>query len=138
MRTNSALFLLLLSFCVQAQTPANSVSTLVMQWKSSAFIDETTNDRVEATNNFIIDKSSTIEWNQATEDAKQLFIIKSVDNQWVDINSDGYVKYVFDCYNTEGTLTIRRKTGLLTVSLEIRGLPSGDLSLLFEVVEIIY
>lgn len=109
-----------------------------MQWKSSAFIDETTNDRVEATNNFIIDKSSTIEWNQATEDAKQLFIIKSVDNQWVDINSDGYVKYVFDCYNTEGTLTIRRKTGLLTVSLEIRGLPSGDLSLLFEVVEIIY
>jgi hypothetical protein len=128
---------MLVTMWCQAQTSENSVNGKTIEWRSPAYIDRATNDRIEAINTLIIN-GSTIEWNQATEDAKQIFIIKDVENKWANLDHDGRVKYTFDCYNTQGSLTVQRQQGELSALLEIHGLPSGSLTLFFEISKMTY
>lgn len=128
---------MLVTMWCQAQIGENSVSGKTITWQSPAYIDRATNDRTEAPNTFIID-GNNIEWNQATEDAKQIFSIKDVENKWANLDQDGQVKYTFDCYNTQGLITIQRQQGELSALLEIHGLASGSLILFFEISEMTY
>lgn len=137
MKLKGMLLLLFVTTWCQAQTGENSVNGKTIEWQSPAYIDRSTNDRIEAPNTFVIN-GTEIEWNQATEDAKQIFIIKNTENKWTSLDQEGYVTYTFDCYNTQGSLTVQRQRGELSVLLEINGLASGSLNLFFEISQMTY
>ncbi|HMV09298.1 MAG TPA: hypothetical protein PKL56_16860 [Cyclobacteriaceae bacterium] len=137
MKFKGILLLMLVAICCQAQTGENSVNGKTIEWQSPAYIDRATNDRIEAPNTFVIN-GSEIEWNQATAEAKQIFSIKNTENKWTNLDQEGYVKYTFDCYNTQGSLTVQRLQGKLSALLEINGLASGSLTLFFEISQMTY
>jgi hypothetical protein len=120
-RTNTmrATLIILIAVITTSISSGQEILNQKTAWYSAKATDELNNNQeIDLKSTFIINRKSTIQWEQNAGAKIYNFTILSVDSQWVNTEQNGIIRYDVESRGKRGIITVGRVNNILEISME--------------------